>query len=178
MTPTTRTTQTTPAATELIPAPRRIVRNQNGHGRLDEKTRLEAGPGTEGVARWLRATVGAATGFPLADRGDRPGSGHGEGRLALSVEPDLPPEGYRLVVDGPAILIQGGSAAGVFWGAQTLRQLLGPDAYRRAPRAAGPGLEPRGGQRSRTAPASAGAASCSTWPGTSCPRTASCATSI
>ncbi|NEB79627.1 beta-N-acetylhexosaminidase, partial [Streptomyces sp. SID14478] len=31
------------------------------------------------------------------------------------------------------VAIEGGAAAGVFWGAQTLRQLLGPDAYRRAP---------------------------------------------
>ncbi|MEV2215327.1 beta-N-acetylhexosaminidase [Streptomyces sp. NPDC050997] len=116
-----------------MPAPRHIVHTQQGHGRLDAGTRLEAGPGTEGVARWLRATVGAATGFPLPDSGGRPDGGDREGRLALSIEPDLPPEGYRMVVDGPAILIQGGSAAGVFWGAQTFRQLLGPDAYRRAP---------------------------------------------
>lgn len=55
----------TPEATALIPAPRRIVLDQHRHGRLDEGTRLEAGPGTEGVARWLRATLGAATGFPF-----------------------------------------------------------------------------------------------------------------
>ncbi|WSQ09580.1 beta-N-acetylhexosaminidase [Streptomyces sp. NBC_01231] len=123
----------TPEATALIPAPRRIVLDQHRHGRLDEGTRLEAGPGTEGVARWLRATLGAATGFPLPDSGGRPEGGDGGSRLALSIEEDLPPEGYRVVVDGPAILIQGGSAAGVFWGAQTFRQLLGPDAHRRAP---------------------------------------------
>lgn len=33
----------------------------------------------------------------------------------------------------PAARIEGGSAAGVFYGAQSLRQLLGADAYRRAP---------------------------------------------
>ncbi|MBD9735654.1 beta-N-acetylhexosaminidase, partial [Streptomyces sp. H28] len=44
------------------------------------------------------------------------------------------PEAYRLTVaEGPGVEIAGGSAAGVFWGAQTLRQLLGPDAFRRAP---------------------------------------------
>lgn len=31
------------------------------------------------------------------------------------------------------VVITGGSPAGVFWGAQTLRQLLGPAAFRRAP---------------------------------------------
>ncbi|SPF03184.1 beta-N-acetylhexosaminidase [Streptomyces sp. MA5143a] len=113
--------------TELIPAPRRVFRNHPGRGRLDEGTRLVAGPGTEGVARWLRATVGAATGYALAeDDGSAP-------RLTLGIEPDLPPEGYRVVIGSADHLIQGGSAAGVFRGAQTFRQLLGPDAYRRAP---------------------------------------------
>ncbi|MER6413687.1 beta-N-acetylhexosaminidase [Streptomyces humidus] len=113
--------------TDLVPAPRRLVRGHRGRGRLDERTRLEAGPGTEGVARWLRATVGAATGLSLAGHGD------GGGRILLAVDPALPPEGYRLHLGGDDQVIAGGSAAGVFWGAQTVRQLLGPDAFRRAP---------------------------------------------
>lgn len=112
---------------DLIPAPRRVTGDHRGTGRLEEETRLEAGPGTEGVARWLRATVGAATGLPL------PAHGPDGPRIRLAVDPGLPPEGYRLSLGGPDRLIEGGSAAGVFWGAQTLRQLLGPDAYRRAP---------------------------------------------
>ncbi|MEV1066376.1 beta-N-acetylhexosaminidase [Streptomyces sp. NPDC050263] len=113
--------------TELIPAPRFITYDRAGRVRLDEGTRLEAGPGTEGVARWLRATVGAATGFPLPEHGDS------EWRIELAIDPALPPEGYRLSLEGRHRLIRGGSAAGVFWGAQTFRQLLGPDAFRRAP---------------------------------------------
>ncbi|EKX61300.1 beta-N-acetylhexosaminidase [Streptomyces ipomoeae] len=113
--------------TELIPAPRRIFWSWPGYGRLDEETRLEVGPGTEDVARWLRATVGAATGYPLPEGGDF------AYRLALSIDPELPPEGYRVVLGAADHLIRGGSAAGVFWGAQTFRQLLGPDAFRRAP---------------------------------------------
>ncbi|MFJ3794731.1 beta-N-acetylhexosaminidase [Streptomyces sp. NPDC090088] len=113
--------------TELIPAPARAARNTDGHMFLDRATALDARPGTEGVARWLRATVGAATGLPF------PEAGEGANRVVLSIEPDLPPEGYRLVNDDGPYLIQGGDAAGVFWGAQTFRQLLGPDAFRRAP---------------------------------------------
>ena len=114
---------------ELIPAPRRFTRAAAGPGpaRIDARTTIEAGPGTEGVARWLRTVLGAATGFCLAD-------GHGTGnRIVLGTDPRLAPEAYRLVVDGPTCRIEGGGPAGVFWGAQTLRQLLGPDAYRRAP---------------------------------------------
>nr|WP_261386485.1 beta-N-acetylhexosaminidase [Streptomyces sp. BK340] len=110
-----------------MPAPARCSRNTAGRTSLGSGTALEARPGTEGVARWLRATVGAATGLPF------PEAGEGADRLVLSIEPDLPPEGYRLVSDGGPYRIQGGGAAGVFWGAQTFRQLLGPDAFRRAP---------------------------------------------
>lgn len=115
------------ALTDVIPAPRQVLWNSAGYTSLHEETGLEAGPGTEGVARWLRATLGAATGLPLP-------SAHGSGnRIVLAIDPELPPEGYRVVIDDLPVLIEGGSAAGVFYGAQTLRQLLGPDAFRRAP---------------------------------------------
>ncbi|GAA2713968.1 MULTISPECIES: beta-N-acetylhexosaminidase [Streptomyces] len=120
------------AAHTLIPAPR-SVREVPPAGLyvLDEDTLVEARPGTEGTARWLRATVGAATGLPLAPGDDD------DNRLVLAVDPaverELGPEGYRIVVDGYAVRLDGGSPAGVFWAAQTLRQLLGPDAFRRAP---------------------------------------------
>ncbi|MGW1808808.1 beta-N-acetylhexosaminidase [Streptomyces sp. NPDC002078] len=111
----------------LIPAPSRVVWNAAGRTSLDAETALEAGAGTEGVARWLRATVGAATGLPFPEVSGR------ANRIALSIDPGLTPEGYRVVIDGYPFRIEGGSAAGVFWGAQTFRQLLGPDAFRRAP---------------------------------------------
>ncbi|WP_461715740.1 family 20 glycosylhydrolase, partial [Streptomyces sp. DSM 41036] len=43
----------------------------------------------------------------------------------------------RLTADADALRITAGSAAGVFRGTQTFRQLLGPDAFRRAPLAPG-----------------------------------------
>jgi len=110
---------------DLIPVPRSTAGHGNGVHELGGGTTLAAGAGTEGVARWLRSTVGAATGLDLPDR-DGPG-------IELRVDPGLAPEAYRLTVDPHTIRIEGGSAAGVFWGAQTFRQLLGPDAFRRAP---------------------------------------------
>ncbi|MFI6489368.1 beta-N-acetylhexosaminidase [Streptomyces sp. NPDC050564] len=114
---------------QLIPAPRALDWSPPapGYRSLDAETTIEARPGTGGVARWLRSTLGAATGFPLADGRDT------DNRIVLAIDPELAPEGYRLAVDGAVRRIEGGSAAGVFWGAQTFRQLLGPDAYRRAP---------------------------------------------
>ncbi|MFI9149973.1 beta-N-acetylhexosaminidase [Streptomyces sp. NPDC053367] len=113
---------------DLIPAPRKGWWVPPGRGAfpLDEETVLHAEPGTERVARRLRDMLGAATGLPFAE-------GRGDNGIVLRMDPDLEPEGYRVVVDGYAVRVEGGSAAGVFWGVQTLRQLLGPDAFRRAP---------------------------------------------
>ncbi|MCX4575283.1 beta-N-acetylhexosaminidase [Streptomyces sp. NBC_01571] len=119
----------------LIPAPRHLAwapgrprqEGLGGRAGIDARTTIEARLGTEGVARWLRATLGAATGFGLGDGHDT------DHRIVLGIDPHLAPEGYRLVVEGRTHRIEGGAPAGVFWGAQTFRQLLGPDAYRRAP---------------------------------------------
>ncbi|MFF0592652.1 beta-N-acetylhexosaminidase [Streptomyces antibioticus] len=116
--------------TELIPAPRAVTAAP-GEVRLTAHSRLHAGPGAEGAERWLRTTLGQATGLPL--REGREPDGTGTDGIALRVDGRLGPEAYRLVSDARGVLVEGGDAAGVFWGAQTLRQLLGPDAHRRAP---------------------------------------------
>ncbi|MEV2201681.1 beta-N-acetylhexosaminidase [Streptomyces fradiae] len=130
---------------------------------LDARTVLAAAPGTEGTERWLRTVLGAAFALPLrpAPRDDAaqpaPGPAAGSAPRAagpapgpapasapaapasapavvrLRVEAGLGPEAYRLTVADGAVDLAGGDPAGVFWAAQTLRQLLGPDAYRRAP---------------------------------------------
>ncbi|WP_419995375.1 beta-N-acetylhexosaminidase [Streptomyces boninensis] len=111
---------------DLIPAPGAAHASGAGHFLLTPATTLSAAAGTEGVARWIRSTVGAATGLPL-------GPGATAGGIELVIDPARPREGYRLAVTAGGVRIEGGSAAGVFYGAQTLRQLLGPDAFRRAP---------------------------------------------
>ncbi|MDH6518722.1 hexosaminidase [Streptomyces sp. SAI-135] len=118
--------------TSLIPAPGVLRHPTVGGFVLGESTVLDAGPGTEATARWLRGTLGAVTGLALA-----PGAGDDGEAIRLRVSPGdaghLGPEGYKLYVNGDDVTIHGGGPAGVFWGAQTLRQLLGPEAYRRAP---------------------------------------------
>lgn len=64
--------------------------------------------------------------------------------IALRVDPALTAklgaEGYVLTVTAGGVSIRGGGAAGVFYGTQTLRQLLPPDLERFGWRAGGGGL--------------------------------------
>ncbi|WP_189765472.1 MULTISPECIES: beta-N-acetylhexosaminidase [Streptomyces] len=122
----------------LIPAPR-TAHQADAPNRLTPATTLHTAPGTEPLAALLRGTIGAATGLALPD-----GEGDGNAdRIVLRLDPDLPggPEAYRLSTDrtlqNVAALIEGATPAGVFRGMQTFRQLLGPEAFRRAPVAAG-----------------------------------------
>ncbi|WP_172384440.1 beta-N-acetylhexosaminidase [Streptomyces sp. MNP-20] len=117
---------------QLIPAPARAEGTPGGTGfTVDGSTALWAGPGTETTERWLRATLGGTFHLPLA-----PGAETAPGTIVLRADDEggaLAPEAYRLTVTSDRVEIVGGGSAGVFWGAQTLRQLLGPEAFRRAP---------------------------------------------
>ncbi|MEU0739964.1 beta-N-acetylhexosaminidase [Streptomyces sp. NPDC006134] len=129
--------------TELVPAPRAVEKRPGEQGfLLTEDTTVCAAPGTGTTERWLRAVLGPALGLPLRpgpydarDSHDgRNGACDAHGTLRLRLDAALAPEEYRLTVGaGSGVDIAGGGAAGVFWGAQTLRQLLGPDAFRKAP---------------------------------------------
>jgi hexosaminidase len=96
---------------------------------LQADTPLSVADGLGNLGAWLRAAIEPATGCALP-----PGSGG----VALRLDGQLPAEGYVLTAGAEGIDIRGGSAAGVFYGAQTLRQLLPPAALRRAPVTAAP----------------------------------------
>ncbi|MFG2295290.1 beta-N-acetylhexosaminidase [Streptomyces sp. NPDC048603] len=129
---------------DLIPAPR-YARFADGGTRLVALADplLVAGPGTASTAAWLRREIGAATGWALPSPGEaepRPAAGAFEGvrqTVRLALRPDLArtlgPEGHEVHVADRGVLLEGAGPAGLFWAAQTFRQLLGPDAYRRAP---------------------------------------------
>src|SRR5699024_9886280 len=118
-----------PVPVTLIPRPQELTEGDGEGLTLTPRTRISATPGAEDSLAWLRRELGAATGFPFA-----PGTEH-DARIRLSVDPHagLRPEGYRLIVDDEGALVVGHDPAGVFYGAQTLRQLLPADAYRQAP---------------------------------------------
>ncbi|MEU4426840.1 beta-N-acetylhexosaminidase [Actinoplanes sp. NPDC024001] len=120
--------------TSIVPRPGSTSPAAGGF-RLEAATRLDAAPPLAGVAAWLRNTLGAGTGCPLPP---------GDGGIRLGLDEDLPAEGYALEIDPAGVVITGGSAAGVFYGAQTLRQLLAPGALRRARIGDGPWSIPAG----------------------------------
>jgi hexosaminidase len=96
---------------------------------LDAGTTLDVGPGLADIAAWLRAAVGPATGITLPAGG---------GGITLRIDPGLRPQGYALRVTPSGVDLAGGDEAGVFYGAQTLRQLLPAATLRRAAVADGP----------------------------------------
>ncbi|MGX6601171.1 beta-N-acetylhexosaminidase [Micromonosporaceae bacterium Da 78-11] len=108
--------------TNLVPRPA-SVDSHPGSFPLGPATPLAAESGLDGVAAWLRGTLGPAAGCALPP---------GDGGLQLRLDPALPTEGYVLDVGLDRVEVTGGSAAGVFYGVQTFRQLLPPATLRRA----------------------------------------------
>ncbi|MFG1991316.1 beta-N-acetylhexosaminidase [Actinoplanes sp. NPDC048988] len=102
----------------MIPQPVSITR-KDGFFHLNPAVPLDAGPGLDGVATWLRQALRC----PLPP---------GRGGVTLRVDDAKPLEGYALTCAPTSLEIVGGSPAGVFRGVQTLRQLLPAAALRRA----------------------------------------------
>ncbi len=113
----------------LVPRPAELSVGAYDGLALTPSTRIDADHTARGTEMWLRSELGAATGLPLA-----PGDGQ-NAQIRLSVDPSagLDAEGYRLIIDGEGALVVGHDPPGVFYGAQTLRQLLPAGAYRRSP---------------------------------------------
>jgi hexosaminidase len=109
---------------DLIPAAARVDVGR-GHFEIGGAVGVEAGPGAEGAGEWLGEVLSRSAGVAVR--------GGGAGGIRLGVDPALGGEAYELTVTPQGVDLRGGDAAGAFWGAQTLRQLLGPEAFRRAP---------------------------------------------
>jgi hexosaminidase len=105
----------------LIPWPSWLARTGESQV-LNEGTRVVAAAEVESIAGLLRADLARAFVGP----GD-------SGAIELGIDARLAPEAYRLVVDGSRIRIVGGDAAGVFYGTQTLKQLLPVEGEPRVP---------------------------------------------
>jgi hexosaminidase len=101
----------------MIPQPCEVTERTGAFG-LDGGTALVGPPDLVELARGQ---------LPRAHANGESGT-----TIELGLDPSRPEEGYELDITSERLTIRGGSAAGVFYGLQTVRQLLPPDAARRA----------------------------------------------
>lgn len=97
----------------LVPAPSSVEQLSGAPFRLTENTHLTGDPD---AAATLSALLRARTGLTRAD-GDGPA-------IELRLETGGAPESYRLTADEASVIVSGADAAGLFYGVQTLAQLV------------------------------------------------------
>lgn len=113
----------------VVPVPVTLEPNAGDGYELTARTAIQAAPAATVVAEHLASLLRPATGLPLpvTDR---------EGGIRLLLAGDGgggDGEGYQVEVDATGVTIQAGAPAGLFYGVQTLRQLLPPAVESPAP---------------------------------------------
>jgi len=125
----------TPDPIAIVPQPARLERRA-GTFTLTASTPIVADAAARAQARQLASMLGPATGFDLAVRtGPAPRVPHIALRIDRALAQTLGDEGYRLTATPRAVTIRAAAPSGVFYGMQTLRQLLPADVFREAPTA-------------------------------------------
>lgn len=119
-------------AIAVIPQPVAVT-PQQGHFTITRDTTIWTDRASVRVGRQLAQDLELPTGFIFHVRLGQPTRGHA---IRLVRDPSLTrlgPEGYLLTVTRSRVLIRAPEEAGLFYGVQTLRQLLPPDIFREAP---------------------------------------------
>lgn len=119
----------------IIPQPV-SVKVKDGTFRLEAGTSIEISSGNtklDSVASYLSQRLSRPTGFPVAVNRVSSFNNNGSIRLTLGNVTGMGSEGYRLDVSPSAITITADSAAGIFYGIQTLLQLLPKQIESRVP---------------------------------------------
>jgi hexosaminidase len=110
------------AGLNIVPQPV-SVRDLKGQFRLDERTRIVAtGVAARRVADQFNELILDQHGMRLPVAGART-PGHSSILFSRGTRGDLPPEGYHIAIDAKGIRVTG-QGAGLYYGMQTLAQLL------------------------------------------------------
>src|SRR5262249_10606990 len=112
-----------PSSFAILPRPRSITSGTVSF-LLTRDTAIVTNAQTREEGELPAAALSPALGFSLPVL---PGASPAAGALVLDTDPGLGhlgTEGYRLVVTPQQVTISGATATGVFYGTQTLRQLL------------------------------------------------------
>jgi len=118
-------------APAIIPKPQKIE-IRAGMFKLAPDTKIFASPGSIETANQLATQLRRSTGYPLKVSVNFFSSAAVTGGILLTTRPydtNLGAEGYELTVASDAIVIRAPTQAGLFYGAQTLLQLLPPDIF-------------------------------------------------
>ncbi|MDQ1723578.1 MAG: hexosaminidase [Frankiaceae bacterium] len=116
------------AARTVVPAPTRITPGEGAPFTITADTALTATGDASGVAELFAAVLRPSTGFDLHVLPTAPGAADAGG-IQLTVDNAavaLGDEGYELTVSAERVSLRARTAAGLFYGTQTLRQLLPP----------------------------------------------------
>ena len=120
-------------APSIIPLPVKLE-TRTGNFTLTAATVIAADPASTATAKQLAAYLEPATGFALAVGAETPD----RSVSAITLAEDaglarLGPEGYALTVTAQGIRISSAGQAGLFYGVQSLRQLLPPQIFAASP---------------------------------------------
>ncbi len=106
----------------ILPKPVHLMVN-DGSFEISKNTKIVVDPETRQLGEMMRTLFSPSMDFEMEIAEGRPS----RNRIQLSLDPSLEglkEEGYRLSVDKKGVLIEAPSEAGIFYGMQTLRQLL------------------------------------------------------
>ncbi|HQL80436.1 MAG TPA: family 20 glycosylhydrolase, partial [Verrucomicrobiota bacterium] len=118
----------------LIPAPRKLECRE-GTFTLQPKTHILADRASQDTARYLAERLRRATGYKLkAVAGTEPRKAKGAITLTTrDAGAALGPEGYELIVAPDEVALRASGQAGMFYGVQSLLQLLPPQVFASKP---------------------------------------------
>ena len=120
------------AEPSLIPQPEKMARRE-GFFTLAPETRIDTDSASEDTGRLLADRLKKSTGWRFKiNRGAAPEQG-GIVITTRGADPRLGAEGYELVVSTNAVLIRAPAQAGLFYGMQTLLQLLPAEIFSAQP---------------------------------------------
>jgi hexosaminidase len=115
----------------VIPLPQKIELH-DGTFKLTATTRVYVDAGSSATGKFLTDGLRPATGYPLKTSMKYSGGAAVPGGILLTTknaDTNLGPEGYELNVVSNSVVIRAPAPAGLFYGVQTLLQLLPPEIF-------------------------------------------------